>query len=159
LRSTLSPELNAKEIAEALGQGGAWEILVYGRAQLMLLSHCPRRLCAGERGCAACDRGEPLPPLVDRKGYAFPMRRLRMAHGCQVRLLNSLPTWLLDKHSRALAQLGRQAPLSWRLCFAEEPPGQCASLLRRARAIRDGLPAGEAVEMQSTSGHFARGVE
>jgi hypothetical protein len=162
-RVTLSPELNAAEIAEAMAATNAkcaWELAVYGRAQLMLLSHCPRRVAAGESACAACRQGEPLPPLVDRKGYAFPLRSLRLPHGCHIRLLNSLPTWLPDKHARVLRGLGERAALAWRLCFAEEPPALCETLTRRAAAIRAGAsPEGPPPLARTTSGHFARGVE
>ena len=144
-RATLPPELNAGEMAEALAVGGAWEMVVYERTQLMLLSHC----LPGEG------------PLIDRKGYAFPQERLRMAHGCHIRLLNSLPTWLPDKHARALRSLAAQGNLSWRLRFTDEPLAMCEALVRRARArLVDSLEE----EMDSilgavTSGHFSRGVE
>ncbi|MCL2544616.1 MAG: U32 family peptidase, partial [Clostridia bacterium] len=139
LRATFPPELNAAEIAEVLA-GGAWEMVVYERTPLMLLSHCPHRIEAGVAACKACEAGKPLPALTDRKGYAFPLERLRMAHGCQVRLLNSLPTWLPDKHARALRSLAEQGSLSWRLRFTDEPLEVCEALVRRARArLVDGM--------------------
>ncbi len=163
VRTTLSPELNAGEIGEALTAGGGWEIAVYGRAPLMLLSHCPRRMREGAQGCARCERGEPLPPLTDRKGYVFPLARLRMEHGCQLRLLNSLPTWLLEKHNRALRMLAQKNGVSWRLCFAGEPLPQCEALVRHARACLGGAASGiqnfEGEPFSATAGHFARGVE
>ncbi|MCL2811420.1 MAG: U32 family peptidase, partial [Clostridia bacterium] len=144
-RATLPPELNAGEIAEAMAAGGAWEMVVYERTQLMLLSH----YLPGEG------------PLIDRKGYAFPQERLRMAHGWHTRLLNSVPTWLTDKHARALRSLAEQGNLSWRLRFTDEPLMLCEALICRVRArlvdrIDDELDGMLGVV---TSGHFSRGVE
>ncbi len=158
-RITLSPELNARELAEVM-DSGAWELVVYGRTQLMMLSHCPQRLRHGETACAACV-GDNLPPMIDRKGYSFPQRRLRMAHGCQIRLLNSLPTWLGDKHARALSGLAERGSLAWRLCFVEETLERSIEIVRRARALRDGgVPTSDwDAQTPFTSGHFARGVE
>lgn len=159
VRATLSPELNEAEIAEVQAHGGAWELEVYGRAQLMLLSHCPQKV---QEGCAAIDcascgeLADALAPLVDRKGYTFPLRRQRLAHGCQVRVLNSLPTDLLEKHARSLQ---RQPHLAWRLCFTGEPLAECERLTHRAWAVQQDRSTAEKLPYATTGGHFARGVE
>ncbi len=157
MRATLPPELNAAELAELTAQGGAWVLPVHGRAQLMLLAHCPRLFARGQTeqaGCDLCGQGTPLSPMTDRKGYAFPMRRVRLPHGCMVRMYNALPTWLLkDKHlTRALA-LGADI----RLDFTDESLNVCERIVRAARAAMCGQPTDEWTD--TTAGHFARGVE
>ena len=59
-RLTASCELNAKELGSLMARGGNYEIECYGRAQLMMLTHCPRRTKAGDRQtddhCNACEK-------------------------------------------------------------------------------------------------------
>ena len=103
--ATASGELSAAEL-EALMEGRP-PLLVpaYGRAQLMLLHHCPARtalgLTSGHRDCSLCDRHAPDAlegtSLIDRRGYAFPLMRQRLPEGCLVRLMNSLPTDILHR--------------------------------------------------------------
>ncbi len=154
---TLPPELNAAELTELTAQGGAWTLPAYGRAQLMLLAHCPRLAARGQTaqaGCDLCGQGMPLSPMTDRKGYTFPLRRVRLPHGCLVRLYNALPTWLLkDKHLSRVAVLGANI----RLDFIDEPPEACARIVRIARAAMNGEQADDIAD--TTAGHFARGVE
>ncbi|MDR3050984.1 MAG: U32 family peptidase [Oscillospiraceae bacterium] len=159
-RVTLSPELNVGEAA-AFARGGGYEVVVYGRAQLMLLNHCPRLARNGaveDAPCDACGSGVSLPLMTDRRGYAFPLRRVRLPHGCMVRLYNALPTWLGGvKHAARLRPMG----VSWRLRFTDESADACLTILRHARAALDGVPAppNALPFTETTAGHFSRGVE
>ena len=115
-RVTLSPELNLSEVREVIRAGGSFELIAYGRVQLMLLSHCTdcvkRGVSETDTACERCAAGSGAQglPLIDRKGFAFPERRLRLPHGCMLRLYNSVPTDL----SRYMERL-RSLPLSFRL--------------------------------------------
>lgn len=42
-RLTVSCELNQKELQDVFASGGNYVMEAYGRTQLMLLNHCPRR--------------------------------------------------------------------------------------------------------------------
>ena len=70
---------------EAAGVSG------YGRAQLMQLFHCPIR---EQVGCKACPGDGAY--IEDGEGRRFPLSSLKGADGCLVRLLNCLPTDVLD---------------------------------------------------------------
>ena len=105
--ATASPELTGRELAALLAERNPIPIVipVYGRTQLMILHHCPARtamgLREGHRECRMCDLGSPESLrgecLRDRKGYAFPLLRLRLPEGCLVRLMNCVATDLLDE--------------------------------------------------------------
>ena len=122
---------------------------VYGRTQLMLLHHCPARtalgLKSGHRDCQMCDEKRPEAlagkELTDRRGYRFPLLRQRLPEGCLVRLMNTLPTDLLDR--------GAGIPL------IEMTTETAAEAERVARAAADGRKSGAA----ATSGHWNRPVE
>ena len=158
-RLTASCELSAKELRELFAGGGNYEIEAYGRAQLMLLSHCPNRTRNGdERQDAACDacasRGGVPEIYTDRKGYRFPARRIRMEHGCVVRLYNSVPTDM----ARSAQQLHALA-CSLRMSFTDEPLEQQKRIVSSYRSILDrGIPLHEPEE-NVTAGHLKRGVE
>ena len=97
---TASPELTAAETATLMKGNPPMVVPGYGRTQLMLLHHCPARtylgLDKGHAGCRMCDNGDSNSLegtcLTDRKGFSFPLLRLRMPEGCRIRLMNSLPT-------------------------------------------------------------------
>ena len=159
-RVTLSPELNLSEIREVIRMGGNFEMTAYGRVQLMLLAHCTDCVKRGVPGADdACERcaaggGAQKLPLIDRKGFAFPERRLRLPHGCMLRLYNSVPTDL----SRHMERL-RPLPLSLRLQFTDEDDALCADITRHYRALMDARPSDFALPGQTTAGHLLRGVE
>ena len=157
-RLSASCELSQKELRELLSCGGNFEIEVYGRSQLMLLSHCPRRTRAGDTEqnahCNACAKDGGCPAVyTDRKGYRFPARRLRLAHGCALRLYNSVPTDLA-RYADKLHAMG----CSLRLSFTDEPLERQLELVSSYRAV---LERGRALhEAQSaTAGWFVRPVE
>ena len=158
-RLTASCELSLKELRELQACGGNYEIEVYGRTQLMLLSHCPRRTVAGDEkqdaACNACARNGGCPQVyTDRKGYRFPAKRQKMAHGCVVRLYNSMPTDMARSAKKLF-----DAGLSLRVNFFDEPFEKQKEIVSSYRQVLDkGIVAHDPAE-GITSGHLARGVE
>ncbi|MBQ7886290.1 MAG: U32 family peptidase [Clostridia bacterium] len=158
-RLTASCELSLKELRELQGQGGNYEMEVYGRAQLMLLSHCPRRTKAGDEKqdavCNACAVNGGCPQMyTDRKGYRFPAKRLKMAHGCIVRLYNSMPTDMAKSAGKL-----HDAGISLRLSFTDEPLKRQREIVSSYRRVLDAGIAIHDMTQEATSGHLARGVE
>lgn len=156
-RVTLSPELNLSEIRDVLRPGGGFELVAYGRAQLMLLSHCTdcvkRGMEEADAGCERCAVGAGELPLIDRKGFVFPLMRLRLPHGCMRRLYNSVPTDL-TRHMDRL----RTLPVSLRLQFTFEDAALCADVTRHYRALMDGRTSSFAYPGETTAGHLKRGA-
>ena len=158
-RVTLSMELNAQEMERVITQGGNYELIAYGRAQLMLLSHCTERVKHGETvqdgACARCVGTRIDRQLIDRRGFSFLQARERMEHGCFVRLYNALPTDMARRFDRVRA-LG----VSVRVIFTDEVAQERFEIVRAYRAMMNGQadprPASPA---QSTLGHLLRGVE
>ncbi|MBQ6720798.1 MAG: U32 family peptidase [Clostridia bacterium] len=145
---TASPELTGKEWAALTAGKPPVLAPVYGRTQLMILHHCPARtalgLSQGHRDCRMCDekRAEALEgkELTDRRGYSFPLLRQRLPEGCLVRLMNTLPTDLLDKQENyQLVELTTETGRD-----AEE-------IIRSARSRRR-------TGLEATSGHWNRPV-
>lgn len=158
-RLTASCELSHKELTELTSGGGNFEIEVYGRTQMMLLNHCPRRTNAGDEKqdavCNACAANGGCPGVyTDRKGYRFPAKRQKMEHGCVVRLYNSVATDM-GKYSGKLHGAG----VSLRVSFTDEPLDRQCEIVASFRSVLDsGRSLHESAE-SSTTGHFARGVE
>lgn len=162
---TPSIELNTREI-RALGAGGARELIVYGRMQLMSLRHCPLR-ARSDGAHISCHRCDAVPEeqragahrLIDRTGAAFPLRRQKSGEGCVIKLMNSLPMMLL-RHTAKLPEAA-----SWRLVMTDETPEMAAHIVRLHRAALRGedmrtLNDWSALEdMPTTTGHYFRGVE
>ncbi len=160
---TPSVELNAGQIRRLAGQTN---LIAWGRVPLMRLRHCPLRAAKGMKGrhadcrhCDACPPAERLSgkALVDRKGVAFPLRRVAMDGGCVVNVLNSAPLMPLRK----LDKLPHTA--AWRLLL--DPAEPTEAIVRVYRAALDGgdfkaLPEWETIEsVNTTTGHYFRGVE
>ncbi len=157
-RLTVSCELNAKEIRLLKEAGGNYELECYGRVQLMLLTHCPKRTKAGDTHtdgqCNACQSTDGwCETLTDRKGMAFPLRRLKMQDRCQISLYNSVITDMA-RHARVLRSLN----CVWRLMFTDEPPETRLKIIRSYRQLMDTGVSSESV-LLGTSGHLMRGVE
>ena len=103
--ATASGELSAAELETLMAGCPPLLVPAYGRAQLMLLHHCPARtalgLNSGHSACRLCDQHSPealeSTSLTDRRGYSFPLLRQRLPEGCLVRLMNSLPTDVLAR--------------------------------------------------------------
>ncbi len=102
---TASEELTGAELKTLTAGGAPIAVKIWGRAQLMLLHHCPARtalgLKTGHRDCDWCDRGAPEALrgslLRDPRGYAYPLLRQRLPEGCLVRLMNERPTEWTDR--------------------------------------------------------------
>lgn len=158
-RLTASCELSAKELRDLTKAGGNYEIEAYGRTQLMLLSHCPRRTKAGDEkqdaSCQSCASQGGVPAVyTDRRGYRFEARRQRLPHGCIVRLYNSVTTDMA-KSSRKLHDLG----CSIRVSFIDEPIDRQIEIVSSYRSILEHGIALHQMEENTTAGHLMRGVE
>ena len=156
---TASCEMSFGELRVLLGQGGDYIVEAYGRTQLMLLSHCPRRTERGDEvqdtACRSCERDGGCPAVyTDRRGYRFPARRLRMAHGCVVRLYNSVVTDM-SKAAQKLEALS----CSLRLAFTDETPERRRELTASFRSQMDGQGVLHTPQEGATLGHLLRGVE
>ncbi len=158
---TPSPELTCAQIRALPGEK---ELVVYGRAVLMLLRHCPLNHCLGggpHAACRRCDRGGAQVgqhQLVDRKGARFPLARLKTDQGCILRVYNSVPLMLL----RRAGQLPPSA--RWRMVLTGEDQELCQALVICHRRVLDGLPLegphwDRIKDLPSTTGHYFRGVE
>ena len=160
---TPSVELTARQIEK---MGGKRHLIMWGRIPLMQLRHCPLRAAEGMAGlhetcrhCDACPPGDRLNGrhMTDRRGAAFPLNRIAMPGGCVVQVLNSVPLMPLNKLDRL------PSASAWRLLLREDEP--VAAILRVYRAALDGedfkaLPEWAILsQMDTTSGHYFRGVE
>lgn len=152
-----SLELTSRQLAALPGEK---ELFFWGRAPLMRLRHCPlraaKRLSGPHDHCRRCDRDEkPVDglALIDRKGAAFPLRRIASDGGCVVEVLNSVPHWLLPKRERLCSCSG------WVLFLRAGEPA--AAIVRACRtALADGeVDLASLAGLQTTSGHYFRGVE
>lgn len=158
-RLTASCELSLKELRDLCLCGGNYEIEAYGRTQLMLLNHCPRRTEAGDQAqdalCNACAANGGWPHVyTDRKGYRFPAKRQKMEHGCVVRLYNSMPTDMA-KSAKKLHDAG----LCLRVSFTDEPLARQKEIVSSYRQVLDKGTAAHDMAEGTTSGHLSRGVE
>ena len=149
--ATASGELSGAELNTLMAGDPPLLIPAWGRAQLMLLHHCPARtqlgLTKGHAACRLCDDGKPEAlqgtALIDRRKTAFPLLRQRMPEGCLVRLLNSVPTDLLSRV--------RSAGWPALMTLNEESGAELASALH---AWEGGRFDGE-----TTAAHWSRPVE
>ena len=160
---TPSVELTA---AQAGALHGRKLLVMWGRIPLMHLRHCPLRAAEGMKGrhadCRHCDGCRPSERLdgrsmVDRRGAAFPLRRVAMPGGCVVQVLNSVSLMPLKKRDRLPDAEG------WRLLLSEGEPVE--AIVKVYRAALDGedfraLPQWQTLEtLNTTAGHYFRGVE
>ena len=160
---TPSVELNAGQV-RALG--GGMNLIVWGRVPVMHLRHCPLRAARGWKGrhadcrnCDGCAPGDRLDgkALVDRKGAVFPLNRLAMPGGCVIQVLNSATLMPLKRLNRL------PDVRAWRLLLRGDEPVE--DVVRVYRAALDGrdfksMPEWAGIdEMNTTTGHYFRGVE
>jgi len=111
------------------------EMVVYGRAPLMVTAQCMRKTTIG------CDKRPGYLYMKDRTGAVMPVRN--SCRFCQNTIFNALPTVLFDL-KKEIAMIG---PDSVRYEFTIETEKELSSVL-------DGV-----VPKQFTRGHFHRGVE
>ena len=160
---TPSVELTA---AQAGALHGCKCLIVWGRIPLMHLRHCPLRAAEGMKGrhadCRHCDGCKPSDRLdgrrmVDRRGAAFPLKRVAMPGGCVIQVLNSVPLMPLKKRDRLPDAEG------WRLLLSKDEPTEAVVKVYRAALHGDdfrALPQWQALEtLNTTAGHYFRGVE
>ena len=157
---TPSVELSASQINRL---GGMRDLIMWGRLPLMHLRHCPLRALEGKKGrhadCRRCDvesgiRGKTI---TDRKGVAFPLRRMATEEGCIIQVLNAPYLMPLRKVDRMPESAG------WRLLLDAGDPVE--AVVKVYRAAMDGedvrtLPEWDIIEkLETTTGHYFRGVE
>ena len=160
---TPSVELTAAQISRMRGRKN---LIVWGRIPLMHLRHCPLRAARGMKGlhadCQHCDACIPddrvdAKAMTDRRGMAFPLNRVAMPGGCVVQILNSVPLMPLRRREKLPEVSG------WRLLLRADEPVE--AVVRVYRAALDGrdfraMPEWAAIDaMETTTGHFFRGVE
>ena len=126
---------------------------------MMLLSHCPKRTLAGDgiqdAACNACAKQGGCPDVyTDRKGYRFALRRLKMEHGCVLRLYNSIVTDLSREIMRSPT-----LPLSLRLTFTDEDAARQCEIVASYRAMLSGGRCTHESDVNTTSGHWRRSVD
>lgn len=148
---TASGELSAAELTTLMAGHPPMLVPAYGRAQLMLLHHCPARtylgLSKGHASCRLCDDGKDDAlagtALIDRRNTAFPLLRQRLPEGCLVRLMNSVPTDIVERVRRA----------GWPAMMTLN--GESGAEIENAVAVWNG----EKGRGESTSAHWNRPVE
>ena len=143
-RVTLSLELTRPQLRDISGIGTA--VSIYGRTQLMQLRHCTLK---EQRGCQNC-KGE-VGIMKDEAGREFPLRNIRQADGCLLRLLNCLPTDITDLYGEL------PKPEAVQLAFYDESPDAVSERIAAATAARDGKSV-QAVS-NATRGHWNRPVD
>ena len=157
---TASCELTLFELKDLYLKGGNFDIEVYGRTLMMLLSHCPKRTLAGDEAqdaaCNACAVNGGCPDVyTDRKGYRFPLRRVKMEHGCVLRLYNSAVTDVIRDIQRH-----PDIPCSLRMSFTDEPVERQCEIIASLRGVLGGKRyITHKLDADSTRGHWMRGVE
>ncbi len=163
---TPSVELNCAQIKELDVQGGARELVVYGRLQLMLLRHCPIRARSNgaHDACRRCDgvgEAEHMNAhcLVDRRETRFPLRRQKTPEGCVVKVMNSVPLLLLKRSTKLPDAKG------WRVILTDESVQTAETIVRLHRMALNGQDVKDSPlwcgieNLPTTTGHYFRGAE
>ncbi len=138
-------ELNERELSHRENKNSF--VMVYGRVPLMITANCVRNSVKG------CDHRTKLWYLSDRKNYRFPV--INSCDFCYNSIYNSLPLSLFSE-AEAVKRLRFGG---YRLDFTLEDNAETARLLREFQRafFKNGKPADQ--KMESTKGHFKRGVE
>ena len=159
----LWPELSLEELLELRPFEIPVFLTVYGREGVMWLNHCPERVGNGSftkrASCNLCKAenmacGKETPELVDRKGFRFPLQKIRTEEGCLVKLLNALPIDL-SRQEEARKALGAGMLIN----LTVETPEEQMRLVQAWAAVFRGEGAMPYREGKATQGHFFRGVE
>ena len=148
---TASGELSGAETATLLKYTPNVIVPAWGRAQLMLLHHCPARtylgLDKGHATCRLCDNGSSDAlagtAFTDRRGVRFPLLRQRLPEGCLVRLMNSVPTDIVTRV--------RSAGYTPLMTLNDESGAALAEAIRVWQGGRS--------DVETTSAHWNRPVE
>ncbi len=144
VRFTLPRELNSREL-EAHGTAGR-ELIVYGRAPLMVTAQCFRK---AEDGCT---KKPGFLELRDRMGKCFPVKN--DCRFCYNTIYNSAPLSLLPEPRL----IRKMAPAAIRISLTNEGGEEAAGIIR---AFAETFFQGKECELpgETTRGHFKRGVE
>ncbi|MDO4266447.1 MAG: hypothetical protein Q4C63_08330 [Eubacteriales bacterium] len=140
VRITLPLELNSRELAALcrMDRKVPHELLVYGRAPMMVSAQCIRKTLCG------CDKRPVVMQLKDRKGALLPVKN--NCTFCYNTILNAGPTVIYDRE-KELSEIGAD---SLRYEFTTETAKEVKEILSGKRIWR---------ENEFTRGHFKRGVE
>lgn len=144
-RTTASPELNYKELRQLnLSQS---ELIVYGHIPLMTSAGCLNAnlySCSGEEG---------MYTLKDRLGKEFHV--MNYCRFCYNVIYNGEPLSLMG-HKQEIQELG---PHTLRLEFTMESKEKTAWILKNYAGVFRYNKENSLQKMQSTKGHFKRGME
>ena len=138
-------ELNSQELSER-GLAGS-ELVVYGRAPLMLSSQCVKRTTGN------CNKKKEFTFLTDRKGKTFPV--WNDCSVCMNIIYNTAPLDLSDQEK----EIRTLAPAGIRLTFTTETAEEAKKI---TEVYIQRFLLGEAASLtlpEFTRGHFKRGVE
>ena len=143
-RVLLSNELTHAQMRDILNHSTA-SLNVYGRVPLMNLLHCPVK---EHNGCRRC--GGFAGTVTDEERRRFPLVNTVLSDGCLVRMLNCVPTFIMD-----IACELKNAD-AWHLNFFDESPEEVRKLLSQAKKALKGdkIPTPEGI----TRGHYKRAV-
>ena len=145
-RTTMPLELNSRQMR--IRGGGSTELVIYGRAPMMISAQCVQKTLQG------CDRGFRQRILTDRMGKQFPVACF--CDSCYNVIYNSLPTSLLQDREAA-EETGAEV---FRLEFSVETGDETAETCRAFRAAFTGQDSPDVrLPFPTTRGHFRRGVE
>lgn len=146
---TVPLELNEAQIRSAkTGSGIPWgEMVVYGRAPLMISAQCLLRNTTG------CTHTSAVMHLQDRTGAVLPVRN--HCGICSNVIYNCYPTDLGPAAGKVRALSLRRVCLY----FTDESPKECGRIALEAGKIFRGAAEPAPLVRNSTRGHFKRGVE
>ena len=133
-------------IIEIEGLAGS-ELVVYGRAPLMLSSQCVKRTTG------TCNKKKEFTFLTDRKGKTFPV--WNDCSVCMNIIYNTAPLDLSDQEK----EIRTLAPAGIRLTFTTETAEEAKKI---TEVYIQRFLLGEAASLtlpEFTRGHFKRGVE
>ncbi len=140
---TAPVELNRQELSHR--NNGASSMIVYGHLPLMVTTNCIHMDVEG------CDGKKKLMYLEDRKKKKMPV--VNHCAFCYNTYLNYLPTSLAEDMDDILS-MGMEAV---RLEFSVESKESCLEIINVFEKILEGKSA--KLPMETTRGHFRRGVE
>ncbi|PAB59426.1 U32 family peptidase [Anaeromicrobium sediminis] len=157
---TLSLELNLKQIKDIVQYYNGCEIIVYGRAPLMISKYCPIHALTKkediQRVCGECRKDSFY--LKDKLKAEFP---IRIHEECKVEILNGIPLFVAEDLNKIIKSGGRNL----RLDFTTESREEVKDIMD----IYTGVINGKIDQCRDkiyavknkgiTKGHFFRGVE
>ncbi len=144
-RVTLSRELNSAQISDlVIPRGCESEVVVYGRAPVMITEHCP--VDCDRKKCIVANK---YTTINSDDGRAFPV--VHAGWGCRVTVFNCSALFMADKLSHVNADV-------LRLEFTVETPEECANIARMYSDAMNGQTVQNPLK-DFTRGHFFRGFK